>query len=502
VPGFVITGEPRLSATGSEWAAERILDGQRFSIKTVPVADLAMAQTLASEQKSRYGQIESEHLVRQHGAIAMADGMLALLLDEVSGGSLAQLIGARGQLTVGEMVTTVAPLFRALSDLHAAGVVHGDLSPGSVLFTADGRPLIGDLGVARLLDRPQDAFDGGSGFEAPEVTGGADPSPGSDIYAMAALGWFALTGASPASAAKRPSLTALRPDTPSTVVELLASCLDGDPAARPCASEAAVRLFDAAPAESVALASVCDPSADITRRIRAAAVAVPDQAPGGTSRRLRKPVVIGGVALLVVAVLAAGATWLLQRSPATASTEVAESSTQPSKQPPTTSLKKPTTSSTRTPARTSPPETVPARTSRSSADVLTASNSPKVATGGLLQALVDARALAYLTRNSALLDLVYAPGAAKADVDRANIAAALKNGGTYLALSYVIKDAVFMGRTTNTAQIRATILTPAYQTGQPDGRKIPHPKETLGPCVFSLSLTADGWRILGLTVPG
>jgi hypothetical protein len=116
--------------------------------------------------------------------------------------------------------------------------------------------------------------------------------------------------------------------------------------------------------------------------------------------------------------------------------------------------------------------------------------------------LVDARALAYLTRNSALLDLVYAPGAAKADVDRANIAAALKNGGTYLALSYVIKDAVFMGRTTNTAQIRATILTPAYQTGQPDGRKIPHPKETLGPCVFSLSLTADGWRILGLTVPG
>jgi hypothetical protein len=134
--------------------------------------------------------------------------------------------------------------------------------------------------------------------------------------------------------------------------------------------------------------------------------------------------------------------------------------------------------------------------------VVTASNSPKVAAAGLLQALVDARALAYLTRNAALLDLVYAPGATKAGVDRANIAAALKNGGTYLGLSYVIGDVKYLGRTASTARIRATILTPAYQTGQPDGREIPHPKETLGPCVFSLSLTADGWRIMGLTVPG
>lgn len=134
--------------------------------------------------------------------------------------------------------------------------------------------------------------------------------------------------------------------------------------------------------------------------------------------------------------------------------------------------------------------------------MVTASNSPKVAAAGLLQALVDARALAYLMRNPALLDLVYAPGAKKAEVDRANIAAALRNGGTYLGLSYVIGDVTYLGRTATSARIRATILTPAYQTGQPDGREIPHPKETLGPCVFSLSLTADGWRILSLTAPG
>ena len=59
----------------------------------------------------------------------------------------------------------------------------------------------------------------------------------------------------------------------------------------------------------------------------------------------------------------------------------------------------------------------------------------------------------------------------------------------------------FLDGTSDTARIRATILTPAYQTGQPDGRKIPHAQEILGPCIFSLSLTPDGWRILALTAP-
>jgi hypothetical protein len=124
-----------------------------------------------------------------------------------------------------------------------------------------------------------------------------------------------------------------------------------------------------------------------------------------------------------------------------------------------------------------------------------------LAAAGLLQALVDARALAYAARSPALLDLVYAPGAPKADVDRGNIATALKNGGTYLGLSFVVRDAAFLDRTSDTARIRAAIFTPAYKTGQPDGRKIPHAQEILGPCIFTLSLTPDGWRILALTVP-
>jgi hypothetical protein len=141
--------------------------------------------------------------------------------------------------------------------------------------------------------------------------------------------------------------------------------------------------------------------------------------------------------------------------------------------------------------------TTPAR----STDVMTEHGSPRIAAAGVLQALVDARALAYAARNAVLLDLVYAPGATKAGVDRSNIETALNNGATYLGLGFVVKDAAFLDGSSTTARIRATIVTPAYETGQPDGRKIPHPQETVGPAVFTLSLTRDGWRILALTAP-
>jgi hypothetical protein len=132
---------------------------------------------------------------------------------------------------------------------------------------------------------------------------------------------------------------------------------------------------------------------------------------------------------------------------------------------------------------------------------MTASSSPRTAAVGLLQALVGARALAYVARDPVLLDLVYAPGAPQAVVDKGNIAAALKNGGTYLGLSFLIRDAAFQNGTSTTARIQVTIVTPPYRTGQPDGRTISHAQEILGPCTFTLSLTQDGWRILGLSVP-
>ncbi|MHB8184784.1 MAG: serine/threonine-protein kinase [Dermatophilaceae bacterium] len=498
MPGFTITGELSSDATGSTWAAVRTLGDQPLALKILPVSDVTAAQSQAAVLMALLDRIDNEHLVRQHGAIALPDGTLALVLDQVTGGSLAQLLGDRGHLTPGETVTTVAPLFGALADLHAAGVLHGDLTPGSVLFSADGRPLISDLGVARLLGRPAGQADRAECLVAPEVeclvapevVSGAAPSSASDVYSMAALGWLCLTGAPPGPASARPPLSTVSPRIPARLADVLSSCLSVDPTARPSARAAAIEVFDAAPAESVILRSVADPATEITRRIRATAGSASVPAPPLTSRRFRRPLVLGAVALLVAAVIGGASTWFLARTPEAAQPAAVRST-----------AAAPTAASTAPTAASTASGFAPTRVPQVLTDVMTAPDSPRVAAAGLLQALVDARALAYATRSPVLLDLVYAPGATKAGADRSNLATALENGATYLGLAFVVKSAAFLDGTSDTARVRATIVTPAYETGQPDGRKVGHAQETVGPSVFTLSLTRDGWRILALAVP-
>ena len=408
----------------------------------------------------------------------------------------------------------MAPLLTSLAGLHAVGIVHGDLTPAHILFTQDGKPLMGNFGVAHLLGRP-DIAPGqvrNRGFVAPELMGEAVPSPASDVYAMAALGWFCLTGSPPAPARTPSSLSTssvatLRSQTPPGLVEVLSACLVADPAQRPSAAAAAVAVFDAAPAESVALAPICDPAAEITRRISAAAVAVSEPAPPGFMKRYQAPLALGVVSLLVAVVVGAGVAWFVRRQPSAPPSLAVGSATQPlatQKINQTTPVvARPSQRPVTTPANVltaAPAGAVPKKALPNPVNVVTASSSPRIAAARLLQALVDARALAYVARNGALLDLVYAPGAAKTAADKANIATALTNGGTYLGLSFVVKDVAFLDGTSGTARVRATILTPAYRTGQPDGRTIAHAGESLGPCVFSLRLTSDGWRILALTM--
>lgn len=491
VPGFTLTGELSSGVTGSTWAAVRTLGDQPVVLKILRVPDVVEAQSRATAMRAVLDRIENEHLVRQHEAVVLADGTLAVVLDQVAGGSLARLLGDRGHLSPGETVTTVAPLFGALADLHAVGVVHGDLTPGSVLFSVDGKPLISDLGVALLLRRFGHRADRAECFVAPEVVSGAMPSSASDVYSMAALGWFCLLGAPPAPPSSGSSATTVSPQTPALLVGVLASCLSADPTARPSARAAAVEVFDAALAESVILTSIADPATEITRRIRATAAAVSVQAPPSIGKRLRRPLFIVAVALLVAATIGAGTIWFMGRT-SEAVRPTAVRSAAPL-------IQSPSTDST----STGPTVTVlaPATTPQGATDVVAARDSPRIAAAGLLQALVDARALAYAARDPVLLDLVYAPGATRAGADRSNLVTALEKGATYLALSFVVKDAAYLDGTSDTARVRATIVTPAYETGQPDGRKVAHAQETVGPSVFTLNLTRDGWRILGLTAP-
>lgn len=235
-------------------------------------------------------RIDHPHVVRLHRVLDLPDGGRALVLDLAAGGSLADLITARGSLRAGEVSTIVVGLARALSDLHARGLIHGDITPRNVLFAQDGRPLLADLGLAAVLgadDAP--APWGTPGFADP--TGGPASDPSRDVRALGAIAWFALTGLVPATEpdARAQALATDVPDRArSALLRLALSCLDRDPLRRPAAVDIAGAAWRAAAPGPVRLVDDsdradgsedradsegigCARDVNVTRRVRAPA---------------------------------------------------------------------------------------------------------------------------------------------------------------------------------------------------------------------------------------
>lgn len=269
-----------------------------------------------------YGHLHHPHLLRVLGTVSTDRGT-GVLTERLPAGNLGSMVQQAGPLRPGQAVTVLVPVAQALAHLHAHGVVHGDVAPGNVLFAVDGRPALSDLGVARVVGGPR-GRGGTPGFLAPECRDGdqgacAGDGAATDVYAWAALGWYALTGRAPGDREHRAPLPVLVPDVPVELALLLDAALDPDPARRPSAADAAVAAYDAAAPEPVPLHDSAPP--EVAHLLPT--LVPPERMPGGphgarsrqgarvrTSGRPGRRVVMLALAGAVVAALASGAALL------------------------------------------------------------------------------------------------------------------------------------------------------------------------------------------------
>lgn len=108
--------------------------GDAVALKRISIAEPEQGSR-AQTEAALLSALDHPHLVRLH-ALVPTDDATVLVLDVADGGSLAELLSARGRLTPGEVITAVAPIGAALAHLHDEGVVHGDVSAAN----AAGRP--------------------------------------------------------------------------------------------------------------------------------------------------------------------------------------------------------------------------------------------------------------------------------------------------------------------------------------------------------------------------
>jgi hypothetical protein len=296
VPGYDVVELLGFGASGEVWLARESATGETVALKRLRTPRDLTARDQLRREAAALSCVDHPHVVRLRTVVGAGDD-LVLVLDHAAGGSLAGLLGTR-RLSAGEIVTIAVPLAGALMAVHARGLVHGDVTPANVLFTADGRPLLSDLGVSRLVGErldPAGFVAGTPGFLDPAVLAGGQPSLAADVHGLAAVCFAALTGRPPydKTGARRPLLTDAGSALPPALVAVIEAALDPDPHRRPSADEVAVAAFESCVAEPVLLPtgreprSHPEPAPTLTHDLRVRAVRPSEPVVARPSRRPR-----------------------------------------------------------------------------------------------------------------------------------------------------------------------------------------------------------------------
>ncbi|UNZ17055.1 serine/threonine-protein kinase [Streptomyces sp. 891-h] len=183
-----------------------------------------------------------------------------LATDYVIGPPLDNAVERHGNLPEACTRALGGELCAALKQLHGSGVVHRDLKPSNILLTVHG-PKVIDFGIARAvgdtrLTRPGAAA-GTPAFMSPEQATGGEHGPPGDVFAIAGVLVFTLTGRGPFGGGQTadllyrvryadPDLT----DVPHGLVDLLSHCFEKEPEKRPSVERLSEALQEATRSET------------------------------------------------------------------------------------------------------------------------------------------------------------------------------------------------------------------------------------------------------------
>jgi serine/threonine protein kinase len=289
-----------------------------------PGADARLDSRPRFEAEARAtAQLTGRHVVVVHD-VGEHDGVPFIVMERLPGITLAHHI-ARGPLAPAFVQAVLDGVLDALAEAHHAGILHRDVKPGNILFSAAGEAKLADFGIAKTsgaaYTRTGEVI-GSMPYLSPERLTAKPATVFDDLYAVGAVGYEALTGRRPfpqedlgalAHAILHetpPPLTALRPDVPPGLAAAIERAMARDPAQR----------FDQATAMRAALAGTYPaplpvrPAAPVppvppvrppTRVMEAPPPALLTYTPAGARRELedrrRKLWVAAIIALLILA---------------------------------------------------------------------------------------------------------------------------------------------------------------------------------------------------------
>jgi len=205
LPAYEIGGELGRGGWGVVLEARHLRLGREVAIKQLPrafSADPSVRARFVAEART-LASLDHPHIVPVYDYVEV-DGLCLLVMEKLTGGTLWSRFVTDG-LT---METSCAIALAACAGLHAAhlrGILHRDVKPENLMFSATGVVKVTDFGIAKVVGGSRTMATragevlGTPTYMAPEHARGEPLGPPADVYATGVLLYELLSGHLPFS---------------------------------------------------------------------------------------------------------------------------------------------------------------------------------------------------------------------------------------------------------------------------------------------------------------
>jgi hypothetical protein len=196
---YEILGTLGCSATSRVEKARDTVLGRTVALKTLVHA---FGASIEQKQFLREAQIVSQlshaAIVNLYDVGIEGENVAYLVMEYIPGKTLQQVL-SESAVPFPRACAWAADLAGALSGAHRAGIIHGDIKPGNILVTEDGRVKLGDFGIARFATQVSGSGQmlGTPAYLSPEQITGEPQSTRSDIFSLGIVLYQMVTGAAP-----------------------------------------------------------------------------------------------------------------------------------------------------------------------------------------------------------------------------------------------------------------------------------------------------------------
>ena len=247
------------------------------------------------------GRLNHPHVVSIYD-IDQWNGQYYLVMELLSGGSVADRVDQFTALPWEEACRLVAEAARGLAAAHQAGMIHRDIKPENLMLTKDLSVKVVDFGLSKLLDGSQDPHQavtkagqilGTPQYMSPEQFESAEVDARTDIYSLGGTLFRMLTGRFPFHECQSilqvmsahmtkpaPVASALVPTLPRVLDEIIARSMAKAPADRFSSAAELAEALEALISGRTGGASPSDAAADADRPLLQALVVEPSKLQG------------------------------------------------------------------------------------------------------------------------------------------------------------------------------------------------------------------------------